>query len=345
MNDQGYSALWQLVMSRWRMFYREPSALFWTFGFPIVLALALGVAFRNRPPQPIDAAVLSGPGAEALRAQLDSKTIHVHIVDDEAAAAALRTGKVAVVVVPGTPRAYRYDPTRPDSRIARAIVDDRLQRAEGRTDPTPVVDREVTEPGSRYIDFLIPGLLGFGLMSSGLWGVGFVIVEMRQRKLLKRMLATPMRKSSFLFSFVLMRGLFLIAELPILLIFARTVFDVPVRGSWALLFALATLGSLVFAGLGLLVASRAQNQQTVGGLINLVTMPMAIGSGVFFSAQRFPDVLQPVLSILPLTALNDATRAIMLEGAGLAQVARPTLILLAWGALAFLAALTLFRWR
>jgi len=336
----------ELVLSRWRMFYREPSALFWTYGFPILLALALGVAFRNRPPEPVDAVVQAGPGAEALREVLArSPAVNVRILDAQAAALALRSGQFAVVVVPGTPRTYRYDPTRPESRMARAIVDDRLQRAEGRSDPTAVQDTLVTEPGSRYIDFLIPGLLGFGLMSSGLWGVGFVIVEMRTRKLLKRLLATPMRKSDFLFSFVLMRGLFLLGELPVLLVFAYAVFDVPVRGSWALLAGLATLGSLTFAALGLLVASRAQNQQTVGGLINLVTMPMAIGSGVFFSAHRFPEAVQPVLALLPLTALNDSMRAVMLQGAGLGQVLRPTLILLAWGVLSVLLALRLFRWR
>jgi ABC-type multidrug transport system permease subunit len=338
--------LWMLTVMRWRIFSREPSTIFWTYAFPLLLAFALGIAFRNRPPEPVEAAVQIGPGAERLRDTLSKNpTVHVRWLDAEKAQEALRTGRVSVVVVDGSPRTYRFDPTRPESRIARAVVDDVLQRAEGRTDPTQVSDQLVTEPGSRYIDFLIPGLLGFNLMSSGLWGVGFVIVEMRTRKLIKRMVATPMRKTHFLLSFVLMRAVFLLGELPILLAFAYYMFHVPIRGSIPLIVGLATLGSLMFAGMGLLVASRAQNTQTVGGLVNLMILPMSICSGVFFSSAKFPDFLQPAIKLMPLTALIDSVREVMLDGAGAAQVARPIAIMTVWGLVAFLAALKLFRWR
>jgi ABC-type multidrug transport system permease subunit len=338
--------LWRLVVMRWRIFSREPSAIFWTYAFPLLLALALGTAFRNRPPEPVDAAVVAAPGAERLRDALArSPLVHVAWLDEAEATRALRVGRVAVVIVAGQPRSYRFDPTRPEGRIARAVVDDLLQRAEGRVDPTATRDAHVTEPGSRYIDFLIPGLLGFNLMSSGLWGIGFVIVDMRQRKLIKRMIATPMSRAHFLLSFVLTRALFLLGELPILLAFARLIFDVPIRGSLLLIVGLATFGSLVFASLGLLVASRATNTQTVGGLVNLMVLPMSICSGVFFSAARFPALVQPLIKLLPLTALIDAVRAVMLDGAGPLQVARPVAVLAVWGGGALLTALRIFRWR
>jgi ABC-type multidrug transport system permease subunit len=331
---------------RWRIFSREPSTIFWTYAFPLILALALGIAFRNRPPEPVDVAVQASAGGERVRALLaQNPSVHVRWLDADAAREALRAGKVSVVVVPESPRTYVFDPTRPESRIARAVVDDTLQRAEGRVDPTAVRDAVVTEPGSRYIDFLIPGLLGFNLMSSGLWGVGFVIVEMRVRKQIKRMVATPMSRSHFLLSFVLMRALFLLGELPILLAFAHFVFDVPIRGSLALILGLGTLGSLMFAGMGLLVASRAQNTQTVGGLVNLLTLPMSICSGVFFSANRFPDVMQPFIHGLPLTALIDSVRAVMIDGDHGSQVLRPVAVMVAWGGISFVTALRLFRWR
>src|ERR1017187_3747975 len=153
--------LWQLTLMRWRIFVREPSAIFWTYAFPLLLALALGIAFRNRPPEPVEVAVQASAGAEAWRDALaKSPSVHVSWLDATAAQAALRLGKVSLVVS-GPPRTYEFDPIRPESRVARAVVDDALQRAEGRTDPTPVQNRLVTEPGSRYIDFLIPGLLGF----------------------------------------------------------------------------------------------------------------------------------------------------------------------------------------
>src|SRR5207249_11071181 len=232
--------LWQLTLMRWRIFVREPAAVFWTYGFPVVLALALGVAFRNRPPEPVEVAVEATPGCEGWRDALATNLqVHVRWLNPQEAREALRAGKVSVVVgrLPsvallakeGPARIYQFDPTRPESRMARAIVDDALQRAEGRADPTPVRDQLVTEAGSRYIDFLIPGLLGFNLMSSGLWGVGFVIVEMRVRKLIKRMMATPMSRTHFLLSFVLVRGAFLLGELPVLLFFALWLFHVLIR--------------------------------------------------------------------------------------------------------------------
>jgi ABC-type multidrug transport system permease subunit len=321
--------------------------IFWSFGFPIVLSIALGVAFRNRPAEPVLAAVEAGSeAAEATRAALaKSADVEVKVLSPDEARAALRTGKVAIVVVPGSPRTYRFDPTRPESRLGRLVVDDVLQRADGRKDPTAVAEAMVTEPGSRYIDFLVPGLVGIGLMQSGLWGLGFVLVEMRTRKLLKRFVATPMRRIDFLLSFLLMRGIFLAVELPILLGFGWLVFNVPLRGSVVLLATLAALGSLSFGGIGLLVASRAQNTQTVSGLINLVSMPMFIGSGAFFSSSRFPDAVQPLLSILPLTALNNSLRAVMLDGAGPRQVLPQAVILLAWAGISLTAALKIFRWR
>ena len=343
---------------RWRIFAREPSALFWTYGFPVVLALALGVAFRNRLPEPVEVAVEASPGCEGWRDALTTNSeVHVRWLNPQEAREALRVGKVSVVVgrqdarATGDrhgaerPRIYLFDPTRPESRMARAVVDDALQRAEGRADPTPVRDQLITEPGSRYIDFLIPGLLGFNLMSSGLWGVGFVIVEMRVRKLIKRMMATPMSRAHFLLSFVLVRGVFLLGELPVLLGFAYWVFHVPIRGSVPLIVGLSALGSLMFAGMGLLIGSRAQNTHTVAGLVNMTSLPMLVTSGVFFSAARFPEVFQPIIRLLPLTAMIEAVRTVMLDGSGAAAVANQIGIMLAWGLMSFVVALWMFRWQ
>jgi len=339
------SSLWQLTQARLRLFFREPSAVFWTFGFPILLSVALGVAFRNRPPEPVLAGVQAGPGAEELAAALSrAPQVSVRVLSEGEVRAALRVGRVALVVVPGPPRAYAYDPTRPESRLARAGVDDALQRAAGRRDPVAVEELRVTAAGSRYIDFLVPGLIGVNVMSSGMWGIAWVIVETRQKKLLKRLVATPMRRGEFLLSFVFLRMMFLALELPILLGFSWVAFRVVMHGSLALFVAVAFLGALAFSGLGLLVASRARNSQTASGLINLVMLPMFILSGVFFSAARFPDAMQPFIHVLPLTALNDALRAIMNEGAGLAAVVPQISLLAVLAAVCFGLALRFFRW-
>jgi ABC-type multidrug transport system permease subunit len=280
----------------------------------------------------------------ALAALRADPRLEARLVSAADAPAALRTGRVAVVVVPGSPTRYLHDPTRPESRLARAFADDALQRAAGRKDPLTFEDVRVVEPGSRYVDFLVPGLIGMNIMSSGMWGIAWVIVETRQKKLLRRLVATPMRRGQFLVSFVLLRMLFLVLELPVLLGFAALAFHVTVRGSLVLLVALALLGALAFSGLGLLVAARAQNSQTASGLINLVMMPMFILSGVFFSAANFPDLMQPFVRALPLTALNDAMRAVMNEGAGLAAVAPQVALLAGVASVTFALALRWFRW-
>ena len=338
--------MYQLALSRMREFYREPEAVFWVFGFPIVLAFALGLAFRNTGPGKLQVGVVAGAGDSAVAAALAASPRLVSAVLDTATARLrLKTGRVALLVVPGDPVVYRYDSTRTESRLARLEVDDALQRARGRKDLIVVRDDRAVAPGSRYIDFLIPGLLGMNLLGSGIWGVGFSVVQARQRKLLKRYLATPMRRSHYLLSFILSRLVFLIVEVVALVGFGWLLFGVAVRGSFASLAGLTVLGSFAFAGLGLLVASRAKTIEGVSGLMNLVMLPMWILSGTFFSYSRFPNAMIPFVKALPLTALNDALRAVMIDGAAVTALGTPIAIVVAWGAVSFVVALRIFRWR
>jgi ABC-type multidrug transport system permease subunit len=203
----------------------------------------------------------------------------------------------------------------------------------------------MTEPGSRYVDYLVPGLLGMNLMGGGLWGVGFVIVEMRLRKLLKRYLATPMRRSDFLIGIMCSRLIFMVPEVLVLLLFARLSFGVVIYGSLFSVLVLVLAGAFCFAGIGLLIASRAKTIETVSGLMNLVMLPMWLLSGIFFSPDRFPDALQPLIKALPLTPLIEALRAVMLEGASLDTQLWRIAICIGWGALSFVLALKWFRWN
>jgi ABC-2 type transport system permease protein len=338
----------QLTRVRYREFFREPEAVFWVFVFPILLAAGLGIAFRNRAPERTVIGVVASPGDTSLLAALRSDPdLQPAALTDSAAVDALRTGDVALVVVP-TPAGgleYRYDNTRPESRTARLLVDDALQRAQGRRDPVPVRERLVEERGARYIDFLVPGLLGMNLMGSGIWGLGFAIVDARKKRLLKRLIATPMSRWQYLASFALSRLTLLFLEVGLLLGFAVFAFDVPVRGSLPLLVLICLLSSLCFASLGLLIASRAQTMEGASGLMNLTMLPMWIFSGVFFSSSRFPETIQPVIQALPLTAVINALRANVLRGAGLAAVVPELAIVAAWMVVSFALAVKLFRWR
>lgn len=334
----------QLTLVRFREFRREPEALFWVFVFPILLAAGLGVAFRNRPADVLTIAAVTPELAQSLRRE---RLLDVRQLPAQAAEEALRTGKAALLALPGPGGSvvYRYDDSNPEARTARILADRAVQQAAGRADPVATSDRLMREPGSRYIDFLIPGLLGMNLMGSAIWGMGFAIVDARRKKLMKRLIATPMPRHDYLLSFVLSRLLLLVLEVGALLGFGVWVFHVPVRGPALDLVLLCVLGSLSFSAVGLLIASRAQTLEAASGLMNVVMMPMWIVSGVFFSAQRFPDMVQPVIRALPLTAAIDALRANMLQGAGLAQLAPQVGVLAAWLVVCFVLALKIFRWR
>ena len=237
----------QLLTARLREALREPEVIFWVFGFPILIALGLGIAFRNKPPERISLAVQEHTEAAAIVELLnESPQFDARLLSNQNSASQLRLGKVALVLVPGRSFEYRFDPNRPDSLLARALVDQFLQEAAGREDPIEKIETPVSEPGARYIDFLIPGLIGLNLMSGGMWGVGFVTVDMRSRKLLKRLVATPMRKGEFLSALIASRIVFMFIEVLLLLAFGWLVFDLVLRGSFLLTVGHRSLGSVVF---------------------------------------------------------------------------------------------------
>jgi ABC-2 type transport system permease protein len=335
---------------------REPEVVFWVFIFPLLLAAGLGIAFRNKPADITYVAVIDNAGAQKTLAMLQSSSdndkndrksaIRAAILDREAALKAFHFGKydLAVEANPDGSYTYYYDPARPESVLSRAEIDAKLQSAAGRKDVLNTSSESSTEPGSRYIDFLIPGLLGMNLMNSGMWGVGFALVEMRQRKLLKRFVATPMRRSDFLLALLSSRLVLMVIEVGLLLGFGVLVFHMRIQGSILSVILLGSIGAVAFGGVGLLTACRAQKIESVSGLINVVMMPMWIFSGVFFSYHKFPAIAQPFIKALPLTALNDALRSTIIEGASLSSQSGRLMVLAIWGGVSFILALRWFRW-
>jgi ABC-type multidrug transport system permease subunit len=358
------SPLVQLYLVRLRDFYRQPARVFWVYGFPTLLAIALGFAFRNRPPAPVPVDLIDAAGASTIQAYLDehngaiarAKTagkplqsvpaVEIHQARAAEAMKRLKTGKTPLVIEPSGSESwtYHFDPTRPEASAGRQTVDDILQRAAGRVDPRHTSDVYVSEPGSRYIDFLIPGLIGLNAMGGGLWGIGFLLVNFRIAKLLKRFVATPMPRRDFLLALLGARLTFVLPDLAVLLLLGTLVFGMPVRGNIALVIGIDIVGALAFAGIGLSVACRATTTEAVSGLMNLVMLPMWLCSGVFFSSDRFPAAAQPWIQALPLTQLVGALRRVLLEGAGPWDVAPSLLILAAWTLVTFTLALRFFRW-
>ena len=339
-----------LLMARMLELKREPEVVFWVFVFPLLLAVGLGIAFREKPAGTSPVAIVAGTGAQQAESLLQHSPQHaslkVEIQDDAVARKGFRLGKYDLVIEPNSAGGitYLYDPARPESVLARSEVNDALQTAAGRKDVVATSEVISSEPGSRYIDFLIPGLLGMNLMNSGMWGIGFALVDMRQRKLLKRFVGTPMRRGDFLLALMSSRLVLMIIEIGLLLTLGVLVFHMRILGSIFTIILVGSVGALCFGGVGLLTASRAQKIESVSGLMNLIMMPMWIFSGVFFSYERFPAMLRPLIKALPLTALNDALRASILEGTPLIHQWARLLVMGLWGVISFLLALRWFRW-
>jgi ABC-2 type transport system permease protein len=345
-----WSGYFHLLMARMLELKREPEVVFWVFAFPLLLALGLGIAFRNKPGDAASVAIVAGTGSQNTQTMLASSPQHAlfktQTVSAEEAQKGFRLGKFDLVVEPDGKGGYqyRYDPARPESVLAKAEVNDALQSAAGRKEAVAATAVASSEPGSRYIDFLIPGLLGMNLMNSGMWGIGFALVDMRQRKLLKRFVGTPMRHGDFLLALMSSRLVLMVIEVGLLLVFGVVFFHMRVLGSILDIALLGAIGALCFGAVGLLTASRAQKIETISGLINVVMMPMWIFSGVFFSYERFPAVIHPLIKALPLTALNDALRACILEGTPLLHQGPRLLVMALWGGISFILALKWFRW-
>jgi ABC-2 type transport system permease protein len=338
----------ELASTRTKEFLREKEAMFWVFGFPLILALALGFAFREKPPDRVPVAVVAGPSAQQRLAALQkSPTLLPRVMNEQEARDALRRGKVSLVIAESGSNTvvYRFDATRPDAFSARQAADDALQTAAGRRDVFASREERVHEQGARYIDFLIPGLLGMNLMGTGMWSMGFTIANARMKKLLKRLVATPMRKTDYLLAMFLSRLIWLLIEVSVLVAFGWIVFGVRVNGSILVLAVLCIVGGYAFSGIGLLTASRAKTIEAVSGLMNLIMMPMWLCSGVFFSYERFPDSVKPFIRVLPLTLLNDALRAVVNDAAGLPQISLQLGLLAVWGIVTFIIGLKIFRWQ
>jgi len=328
------------------LFLREPEAMFWTFGFPIIISAVMGFAFRRGELPESRIAVLPGPGQAELIERLEDipHVVIAEALDETEARRSLLSGKLDALLIgtdaDGKP-VLLLDPDRVEAETARLRIELALR---GPGDDFASIEHPQGN-GSRYIDFLYPGLLGLNLMSTGMWSVGFAIARMRQQKVLRRLLVTPMRKSSFLASLFFARLVFLILELSILIAFGVFVLEIPFRANWFSFVAVCVGGAAAFSGLGLLACGRSQTIEGASGMLNFVMMPMWLLSGVFFSYERFPDVMQPIIKLLPLTALNDSLRQMMLEGQSVVDILPELGVLGICGVGSFLIALKIFRWQ
>lgn len=349
--------IFMLIRTRLLEFSRRPAAVFWTYVFPLVMMFILGSAFRSQGESQSQVAIVAGEQGSKLQATLKaSPELAVTMVSPDEGLRMLRSGRLALLIRASnrTDESSRqeaerwefvYDPQRPGGRLAELLVREQIRVESGFVDEQHVDKVPYSEPGGRYIDFLVPGLIGMVLLGGGLWGVGYAIVDMRIRKLLKRFLATPMRKSDFLLGIVFSRLLFVVPQILIILWASHLAFSVAIHGPWIDFLVVVLLGGLQFAGVGLLIASRAKTMETMSGLINLVMLPMWTLSGIFFSYENFPEMMHVPIRLLPLTPLLDVLRGIMLDGQSLWAFPLEMTLILFWTIGTFVIALWFFRWN
>jgi len=335
-------ALFLLTRAHMLEFFREPGILFWAFGFPILLSWALGMAFLA-PHSTRTTLIVSKTDSVAVRIMVpDTAEIALVVLDEDAALRAIRRGEVAGTIALARDGIHlQVDTTSQEGVLARLLVE--RSAARGLLESVKI-HKPPAQAGS-YADFLLPGMLGLGLMNGCIWGIGFALMDLRLRKLLRLFASTPLSRLDILLSVVLARGAILPLENACLWAFGAFMFGVTMHGDWILFLLAAISGCVAFAGLGILGASRVGHMQAAYGIVNALTIPMTILSGVFFSWTRFPSWLQPVVEYLPLTLVCDTLRAVSSEGAGIVQVAPKLCTLLGWGVVTGGVGLKLFRWR
>lgn len=371
--------LYHLVLANIRELIREPGVLFWGIVFPILMSLGLGVAFTQKKETRTTVAVTGtnalavqpGDSVSALRTFLlghgavggyhDGRMTRTLTIADEKlgntiwvfralpwdeAMTLLKRGSLSVVIEEnGREIRYHFDPLNPDAQLTYLKLTG-LIGASGAADPADhpsVVPLTVT--GSRYIDFLVPGLIAMGVMMSCMWGVSYNIIERRSKKLLRRMVATPMKRSNFLIALITVRMLMNFVEGGLLFLFAWLVFGITIQGNVAALFAIFIAGNIAFSGIAILLSSHTARTEIGNGLINAISMPMMVLSGIFFSYHNFPEWSVAIIRQFPLTMMADGMRSIFIEGAGFAEVAIPVTVLSVTGILFFVAGMKIFKWH
>ncbi|MEM7179741.1 MAG: ABC transporter permease [Spirochaetota bacterium] len=338
--------LFQLVLVHLKSFWREPGILFWAFGFPLLMAWILGVAFSHKSDIVRKVGIVKNGKELTVQQSIQKRfakssqsRFKLLLFTLEEAKVALKQGRIQLYITQNINTqalSYHFDPNNQESYLTYLVLEQ---------NPTSTSQiKPSSQKGERYIDFLIPGLITIGIMNSCLWGIGWSLIEFRMKKLLRRIVATPLKKWQFLLSHFLTRLIITFAETSLLLAFAYWYFELEILGSLLACIILFVVGNLTFTGIAVFVSSRASNTQVANGLVNSVTFPMMTLSGIFFSYHSFPDWVVPFIQYLPLTLFTDALRGVFTEGFGVQQILLPTSILFSYGLLFFMGGLKLYKW-
>ena len=347
--------LFQLIKIQYLEFFREPGVIFWALLFPVVMAWGLGLAFKGKATKECTIAWVKSTApvkAESQRAQVQqfvkdtkARTVNYHFVPvswDEAGLMVKRGKTSLILLEKGDSIKYCFDARNSEAQLTYLQLSEAISHPDAKEESTQI--QPLDQKGMRYIDFLIPGLLAMNIMFGCMWGVSYGLVEKRSKKLMRRMVATPLNKTAFLFSYFVTRITLSFVELGVLLFFAWWYFDITVQGSMPALITLLIVANAVFFGLSVLLSSRTSKTQIANGIINAVTMPMMICSGIFFSYHNFPSWLESLIMQLPLTRIADGMRSIFIEGAGFSEIKQTLVVLSSLAILFFISGKRIYKW-
>jgi len=364
--NKGYKPFVQLVIIRFLEFIRQPGIIFWAIIFPVMMAWVLGVAFGKKSELMITIALVSEDKIEnqALLEFLTSKntikndSLFYQSLSNEklrttkykfipttwdSAVIMVKQGKTNIIIKENADSIlYFFDPANSEAKLSYIMLASAIEKQDLTYKSGSI--KPFTKTGTRYIDFLIPGLIAMGIMNSIMWGISYGLIDIRVKKLLRRMVATPMKKSSFLLSHFVARVMLSAIEACILLGFSYYFFKISIQGDLGALLVVFLAGNFAFAGIAILIASRVSDSRVGTGLINLIILPMTILSGIFFSYHNFPEGIIPVIKVLPLTMLADSIRAIFIEGVGFEKVWSNVLLLTSVGGIGFILGLRFYKW-
>jgi ABC-2 type transport system permease protein len=371
--------LWQLILALFREIIREPGVLFWGILFPILMSLGLGLAFTKKADVIRKVAIINNSEISGVTSvnSVVADFLQKHceknlkeekeewrwkcVIKDEKLGNSiflfynlrwdegmklLKRGTINVLVAGFKDSVeYHFDPMNSDAELTYLKLSSIVGKGEILDVKAGSEIKPLTIKGTRYIDFLVPGLITMGVMMSCMWGISYGIIEKRSKKLLRRLVATPMKKSHFLIALIAVRTTMNLIESLVLLLFSLFAFKLSIQGDLTALIILYLAGNIAFSGIAVFVSSHTSNTEVGNGLINFVVMPMMVLSGIFFSYHNFPDWSIGVIKNLPLTMLTDGIRSIFNEGAGYSEIALPVLILTATGVVLFSAGLKIFKWH
>jgi ABC-2 type transport system permease protein len=353
------------LKANFKQFFRDKTALFFTFAFPVIFILIFGLVFSNSDNFNTTIGLVNNNNSQISQGisqafhGISAFTVKEGTLEDELAA--LKKGdRSAVIAVPDNLQAsiasgqpaeitVYYDPSQTTvSQVVMPIISRTIDAVDKQITLNKSVlvvkEESIQSRAFSYVDYLIPGIIAMSIMMTGLY-CALPLIQQREKKILKRLGAMPVRRSALIYSQVAFRLVLAVMQTALLIAIAYLVFHVSVVGNWFVLAGFVVLGTLAFVCLGYLVASFVRTEEGALPVVQLIQFPMLFLSGIFFPVDALPNFMKPVLQALPLSYLGDSFRQVMVDSAPFHALSIDAIVLVGWVAVCMVLSIKFFRWE